>query len=66
MDQATNKKRILNYGMLWAFSHEAKHALLVLTLSGVDFDLAVAVLERMWNEERIYDIGDRAKATRSD
>lgn len=44
----------LNDGMLWAFTLEALDALKRLTQMDIDLDLAVALLETAWPEERIY------------
>lgn len=42
--------------MLWAFTPEAMEKLNELTGLGMDLDLAVAVLEISWSEDRIYDL----------
>jgi hypothetical protein len=42
--------------MLWAFTEEAINKLNELKQLGMDADLAVAILEQSWPEERIYDL----------
>lgn len=50
--------KILNAKILWALSPEAKTQLEGAQAQGWDLDLALACLEILWPEERIYSLGD--------
>lgn len=46
----------LNESMAWALTKEAKEALKRLVESGLDYDLAYAILEEQWPEDELYEL----------
>jgi hypothetical protein len=46
----------INDSLVWALSEEARQELYRLINSGIDFDLAYAILEERWPEEELYSL----------
>lgn len=50
---------LINRKIFWALTHKAEAVIDSLEKKGFDKDLALAMLEQMWEEEDIYCFDDR-------
>ena len=51
----------LNKNVEWALSENARCAVTMMVEYGMDADLALAILERVWPEREIYNLPDESE-----
>lgn len=51
----------LNRDVEWALSENARSAVTMMVEYGMDADLALAILERVWPEREIYNLPDESE-----